>query len=118
MIRAWFVGAGLLLAAASAVAQAPAAPATAPAQAPASAAAPAPAAPKAWSSMSPQQQQLLHGYQGKWESLPPERQQALASAVPAAGHPFPLPRSVLEPRTLTRRAWGVGFTTLLRPRQP
>ena len=33
---------------------------------------------KAWSSMSPQQQQLLHGYQDKWDSLPPERQQALA----------------------------------------
>ena len=72
MIRAWFVCAGLLLAVAtqcragSCCRRRPRRPPR------------RPAAPRAWSSMSPQQQQLLHSYQGKWDSLPPERQQALA----------------------------------------
>ena len=79
MIRALFICAGLFLAAASSCradsccVRAGGCPAPPP-QAPA----PAPAAPRAWSSMSPQQQQLLHSYQDKWDSLPPERQQALA----------------------------------------
>jgi len=79
MIRAFVIGASLLLAAGGGVAHAdtaqavseqpaaaapPAAPASGPALAPAS------AAPKAWSSMSPRQQQVLHGYQDKWNSLP------------------------------------------------
>jgi len=37
------------------------------------------AAPRAWESMSPAQQQLLQNYRGNWNSLPPERQQALAT---------------------------------------
>ena len=78
MIRAFIIGASWVLAAAGAVAHAdePPAPDPAPAAAPAAA---APAAPKAWSSMSTEQQQLLHGYQDKWDSLPPERQQALVN---------------------------------------
>jgi hypothetical protein len=35
-------------------------------------------APVAWSSLSPQQQQLLSRFGGQWGSLPPARQQALA----------------------------------------
>ena len=35
----------------------------------------APAAPMKWQSLSPQQQQLLHGFQDKWDNLPPDRQQ-------------------------------------------
>ena len=37
-----------------------------------------PAAPQSWQSLSPQQQQVLKGFQGKWDSLPPEKQQSLA----------------------------------------
>jgi len=75
MIRAWFVCASLLAAAAG-FAQTPvsAPPAAEP---PAGAAAPAPA-PRVWGSLSLQQQQLLQSHQGEWNSLPPERQQALA----------------------------------------
>jgi hypothetical protein len=36
------------------------------------------AAPQSWQSLSPQQQQVLKGFQGKWDSLPPEKQQSLA----------------------------------------
>ncbi len=35
-------------------------------------------APKAWSSLSPEQQQLLQSHQNDWNTLPPDRQQALA----------------------------------------
>jgi hypothetical protein len=35
-------------------------------------------APRAWGSLSPQQQQLLQKYQGNWNALPADRQQALA----------------------------------------
>jgi hypothetical protein len=45
---------------------------------PAASAPPSAAAPRAWESLSPQQRQVLQGYQGQWNSLPPERQQALA----------------------------------------
>jgi hypothetical protein len=37
-----------------------------------------PPAPVAWSSLGPQQQQLLSKFGGQWASLPPARQQALA----------------------------------------
>src|SRR5664279_5465693 len=66
MIRATFICVTLLLAAASAVAQMP----EPPAPGSESAAASAPAGPRTWSSMSSQQQQLMHNYQGKWDSLP------------------------------------------------
>ncbi len=73
MIRALVLGASLCLAAAnSSVAQEPPGPQTA---APAPGAA---AAPRAWQTLSPQQQQVLQGFQGKWDTLPPEKQQALA----------------------------------------
>jgi hypothetical protein len=38
----------------------------------------APPAPVSWSSLSPQQQQVLSKFGGQWSSLPPGRQQALA----------------------------------------
>jgi hypothetical protein len=62
MTRALIVVFGMLLAAAnSSFAQAP-----------------PEAAPRAWESLSPAQQQLLQSYRGGWNVLPPERQQALA----------------------------------------
>ncbi|MBS0365800.1 MAG: DUF3106 domain-containing protein [Proteobacteria bacterium] len=41
-------------------------------------AAQAPAAPITWSSLAPEQQRLLSGFNGEWKNLPPARQQALA----------------------------------------
>jgi hypothetical protein len=73
MTRALIVVFGMLLAAAnSSFAQAP----PEPVQPPVSAA--GPAAPRAWESLSPAQQQLLQSYHGGWNALPPERQDALA----------------------------------------
>src|SRR5271166_635144 len=73
MTRALIVYVGMLLAAANgSFAQAP----PEPQQPPVSAA--APAAPRAWESLSPAQQQLLQSYRGGWSALPPERQEALA----------------------------------------
>jgi Protein of unknown function (DUF3106) len=46
--------------------------------APAAAGPSVPAAPVPWSSLSPNQQQLLSRFGGQWSSLPPARQQALA----------------------------------------
>ena len=39
-----------------------------------------PATPRSWESLSPEQHQLLHSFQGNWDSLPAEKQQALRSA--------------------------------------
>src|SRR5208282_3730351 len=73
MTRALIVVFGMLLAAANgSFAQAPPEPAQPPM------AAPAPAAPRAWESLSPAQQQLLQSYHGGWNALPAERQEALA----------------------------------------
>src|SRR5258708_726872 len=78
MIRNLVFCASFGLSVATSFAQTPASPppAYAPA-APAPATAP-PATPRDWESLSPEQRQVLQGYQGKWNSLPPERQQALA----------------------------------------
>ncbi len=71
MMRSMVLCAGLLaLTAGAALAQNPLPEAAADA-------APA-AAPRAWSSLSPDQQHLLQNYQGKWDTLPADRQQALA----------------------------------------
>src|SRR5207248_7756235 len=66
--RAWLpaaAAAALLLAAAPATAEEPPAPAA------------GPAAPIAWSSLTPMQQKVLSRFGSQWNSLPPERQQAL-----------------------------------------
>jgi Protein of unknown function (DUF3106) len=78
MIRALLVCASLCLAAGIDAARAGPEPGAEGSEADIPLTATAPATPKTWSSMSPQQQQLLHGYQDKWDALPPERQQALA----------------------------------------
>jgi hypothetical protein len=68
LLSAWVLAAGTCLA------QEP------PAQPPSALAAPAgePATPRAWQSLSPQQQQLLQNFHDRWDSLPAEKQQSLA----------------------------------------
>jgi Protein of unknown function (DUF3106) len=71
MIRASFLCVSLFVAAANvSLAQSPPAP-------PPTEAVQTPA-PRAWSTLSAQQQQLLQKYQGSWNGLPADRQQALA----------------------------------------
>jgi hypothetical protein len=74
MIKAWVLVAVVFLAAGG-VCFAQTAPSAGPPAEPPVAEA---SGPRAWQSLSPQQQQLLHGFQDKWNSLPPERQQSLA----------------------------------------
>jgi hypothetical protein len=112
MIRASFICACLFLAVASGVAQVPTAPAQDSAPVPAA----APAAPMAWSSMSPQQQQLLHNYQGTWESLPPERQQALANGSQRWLSMSPEQRSSAQQRFTQWRAMPPEQRQVLRQR--
>jgi hypothetical protein len=68
LLSAWVLAAG------TGLAQEP------PAQPPSALAAPAgePATPRAWQSLSPQQQQLLQNFHDRWDSLPAEKQQSLA----------------------------------------
>jgi hypothetical protein len=113
MIRALIVGASLLLAAAGAVAHADAAP-VAPVAAPETAS--LPAAPRTWSSMSPEQQQLLHTYQDKWESLSSERQQALAEGSQRWLSMSPEQRSTAQQRFTQWRSMPPEQRQVLRQR--
>ena len=61
-------------------------------------------APRSWQSLSPQQQQLLHGFQGNWDSLPPEKQQALTRGSDRWIHMTPEERSGAQERFKTWRA--------------
>jgi ABC-type transporter MlaC component len=63
-----------------------------------------PAAPRSWQSLSPQQQQLLHNFQGNWDSLPAEKQQALTRGSDRWIHMTPEERSGAQERFKTWRA--------------
>jgi hypothetical protein len=64
MIKTWVLGAVFLAAGGVCLAQS-APPAAPPAEPPAAGAAAEASGPRAWQSLSPQQQQLLHGFQDK-----------------------------------------------------
>ena len=108
MIRALIISAGLMLVAATGFAQSPASAEQA--------AAPAPASPRAWGSLSPQQQQLLQSHQGEWNSLPPERQQALAKGSQRWLSMTPQERSGAQQRFSQWRAMPPEQRQLLRQR--
>src|ERR1700722_4101176 len=63
-----------------------------------------PAAPRSWQSLSPQQQQLLHGFQGNWDSLPAEKQQSLARGSDRWIHMTPEERTGAQDRFKQWRA--------------
>src|SRR5580704_14761756 len=57
-----------------------------------------PATPRSWQSLSPQQQQLLHNFQGNWDSLPADKQQALTRGSDRWIHMTPEQRQQLRER--------------------
>jgi ABC-type transporter MlaC component len=63
-----------------------------------------PATPRSWQSLTPQQQQLLHNFQGNWDSLPAEKQQALTRGSDRWIHMTPEERSGAQERFKTWRA--------------
>ena len=63
-----------------------------------------PAVPRSWQSLSPQQQQLLHNFQGNWDGLPADKQQALARGSDRWIHMTPDERSGAQERFKTWRA--------------
>ena len=65
-MRAWILALALLLPCVPVLAQEPEPPAES-----------APA-PRSWQSLSPQQREVLQNFQGRWDSLPADKQQALA----------------------------------------
>ena len=103
VIRALIICASLVLVAASGFAQTP------------DAAAPE-AVPKAWGSLSPQQQQLLQSHQGEWDSLPAERQQALAKGSQRWLSMTPQERAGAQQRFTQWRAMPPEQRQLLRQR--
>ena len=109
MIRAMFICASLMLAAANGFAQSPP-PESAPSSVPAA------PAPKAWSSLSPQQQQLLQSHQSEWNSLPADRQQALAKGSQRWLSMTPEQRSGAQQRFAQWRAMPPEQRQLLRQR--
>jgi hypothetical protein len=113
MIRALVICTGLLLAAATGFAQTPA-PATNGGQA--GTAPPAAPTPRAWSTLSPQQQQLLQSHQGDWDSLPADRQQALAKGSQRWLSMTPEQRSSAQQRFTQWRAMPPEQRQLVRQR--
>src|SRR5271168_1221448 len=63
-----------------------------------------PASPRSWQSLSPQQQQLLHNFQGNWDSLPADKQQSLARGSDRWIHMSPEERSGAQDRFKQWRA--------------
>ena len=63
-----------------------------------------PAAPRSWESLSPPQQQLLHGFQGNWDSLPADKQQSLARGSDRWIHMTPEERAGAQDRFKQWRA--------------
>jgi Protein of unknown function (DUF3106) len=88
VMRAWLLALLMLLTAVPAFAQEPGEP----------------AGPRSWQSLSPQQQQLLHNFQGNWDSLPAEKQQSLARGSDRWIHMTPEERSGAQDRFKQWRA--------------
>src|ERR1700722_17347962 len=63
-----------------------------------------PATPRSWQSLSPQQQQLLHNFQGNWDTLPADKQAGLARGSDRWIHMTPEERSGAQERFKTWRA--------------
>ncbi len=75
-----------------------------------------PATPRSWQSLSPQQQQLLHNFQGNWDSLPADKQQALTRGSDRWIHMTPEERSGAQERFKTWRALPPDQRQQLRER--
>src|ERR1700722_15176297 len=63
-----------------------------------------PATPRSWQSLSPQQQQLLHNFQGNWDTLPADKQAGLARGSDRWIRMTPEERSGAQERFKTWRA--------------
>ena len=75
-----------------------------------------PTASTSWSSLSPQQQLLLSNYQGRWDSLPAERQQALARGSARWAEMSPAQRSRAQERFSRWRSLPAEERKVLRER--
>jgi hypothetical protein len=79
-------------------------------------AAPSPAAPLAWKSLAPEQQQLLQGHARDWDTLPPARQHALARGAQRWLQMDPAQREQARERFQTWRALPEERRELIRRR--